>query len=153
MYSESRSLLDGDEHFKDFELHTIELRRFDKDRYENLSDLLERIKKPLDMWSAFLTKYYLLDKNNLPEELNDKYLKKALNVLDVMNFNDIERLIYEDHLKWRRIDHSGLEMIRAEGKLEVASKLLDIGMAIPEIMKVTGLSMDEIGRLEDFRSS
>ena len=43
------------------------------------------------MWVTFLTRNDLLDSNNLPAKLNDPALKKALNVLEVMNFNPEER--------------------------------------------------------------
>ena len=47
------------------------------------------------MWLAFLTRHDLLNKDKLPKELNNMNLKKALTVLDVMNFSESEREILE----------------------------------------------------------
>jgi hypothetical protein len=54
---------------------------------EELSDIVAKIKNSLDMWLAFLTRNDLLNKDNLPKELNDHALQKALTVLEVMNFS------------------------------------------------------------------
>ena len=78
-------------YFKDLELHTIELKKFSHNSDEELSDIVAKIKSALDMWLAFLTRNDLLTLDNLPKELNDANLKKAINVLSVMNFTPEER--------------------------------------------------------------
>ena len=108
----------GLEYFKDLELHTIELKKFSDNAKEELPELIAKIKKPLDMWVAFLTKYYLLKADNLPEALDSSSLKKAINVLEVMNFTDEERDAYEDHLKWLRIEANTLKKAEARAKAE-----------------------------------
>lgn len=159
-------------YFKDLELHTIELKKFSKKSDESLSDLVTKIKTALDMWSAFLTRNELLNPDNLPKELNDLNLKKAINVLNVMNFSDEERAAYDDHLKWLRIEANtlkkyeqkgmekgieiGMEKGREEGReegLAEGMKLTAINMLnqkLPDslIMQVTGLSKEELERLK-----
>ena len=103
-------------YFKDLELHTIELNKFTQDSNEKLTDIVAKIKNSLDMWIAFLTRNDLLNIDNLPKELNDKSIKKALEVLQVMNFNPEEREFYEDHLKWLRIETNTLKKTREEGR-------------------------------------
>lgn len=108
-------------YFKDLELHTIELKKFsdtNNSNKEELSDLIAKIKKPLDIWVAFLTKYYLLKSDNLPESLDSKDLKKAINVLEVMNFSEEERDIYEGQIKWLRIETNTLKKAEAKGRAE-----------------------------------
>jgi predicted transposase/invertase (TIGR01784 family) len=78
-------------YFKDLELHTIELKKFEGNDQEELSDLILKIKNALDVWLTFLTKHDLLKIDQLPPELASNSLKKALNILDVMNFSDEER--------------------------------------------------------------
>lgn len=56
------------------------------------------------MCVAVLTKYDLLKARNLPQGLNDASLKKAITVLDVMNFAYEEREDYEDRLEWLKIE-------------------------------------------------
>ncbi|WP_243575337.1 Rpn family recombination-promoting nuclease/putative transposase, partial [Candidatus Cardinium sp. cByotN1] len=99
-------------YFTDLELDTIELRKFSKDPNEDLTSLLQKIKNTLDIWTAFLTRNDLLNKDNLPEPLANEKLKKALHLLDTMNFTDQERMAYEDHLKWLRIEANTIEKAR-----------------------------------------
>lgn len=127
----------GISHFKDLELHTIELKKFSANGNEELSDIIKKVRNFLDMWAAFLTRHDLLNKDNLPKELNNANLKKAPTVLDIMNFNNEERAAYEDHLKWPRVEANILKKVedrgRAEGRaegeqtkaIEVAKKMLD----------------------------
>lgn len=156
----------GERFFKDLELHTIELKKFEKNASAELSDILAKVKGSIDIWVTFLTRNDLLDRNNLPAKLNDPALKKALNVLDVMNFNPEERAAYEDHLKWLRMETSalkkqeakGFEQGKAEGREErdqqfneekknMARKMLGIGIDPEAVSKITGLSIEYIRAL------
>jgi predicted transposase/invertase (TIGR01784 family) len=150
----------GVSYFKDLELHTIELKKFSKNFNEELSDLVEKIKSSLDIWMAFLTRHDLLKKDNLPKKLNDKNLKKALNVLDVMNFSDEERAAYEDHLKWLRIEANtlkkaeargearGLELGELKGIEKTARNMLKQKCDLKLISQVTGLPLESIKNLK-----
>jgi predicted transposase/invertase (TIGR01784 family) len=150
----------GMHYFKDIELHTIELSKFEDNKSKEMGIMLSRIKSSLDRWAAFLTKYSLLDRKNLPEELNDPNIKKALEVLNVMSFDAQEREAYESHLKWLRIEASTIKKVQVEsfaqgksegkieGKIEIAKKMLSEGMEIDLISQFTGLSCQEIGKLK-----
>ncbi|NDB85449.1 MAG: Rpn family recombination-promoting nuclease/putative transposase [Alphaproteobacteria bacterium] len=111
-------------YFKDLELHTIELKKFSDNSDESLTEILPKVKNALDMWSAFLTRNDLLNPDNLPQELNDLNLKKAINVLNVMNFSDEERDAYEDRLKWLRDEASAILHSEKKG----IAKGIEIGM-------------------------
>ena len=150
-------------YFKDLELHTIELKKFSKDSHAELADIVAMVKNSLDMWVAFLTRHDLLNKEHLPSELNDPAIKKALDVLNVMNFAPEEREAYEDHLKWLRIEANTLKKSEARGfaqgeqigiakgeqrLLEAARKMLAKGMGIEEVSEITGLSIDAVQSLK-----
>jgi predicted transposase/invertase (TIGR01784 family) len=159
-------------YFKDLELHTIELKKFSDNSDEGLTDIVAKIKNTLDVWVTFLTRNDLLNTDNLPKELNDAKLKKAINVLEVMNFSEQERSAYEDHLKWLRIEANtiknyeergearGIEIGREEGRVEgrsegekakafeIARKMLKKGLDIDDIIDITGLTRDEINALK-----
>lgn len=161
IYEKNSDLL----YFKDLELHTIELRKFTDDSNEKLADLIAKIKNSLDMWSAFLTRHDLLIPGSLPPELNNPNLHKALTVLEVMNFNVDEREGYEDHLKYLRMQVSGVKKARIDGlelgeargmkkgiaigKLEgineatteIAKNLLKSGIQADIVAKFTGLAV------------
>ena len=154
----------GFAYFKDLELHTIELNKFTNDANEELKDIVAKTKSALDMWAAFLTRHDLLKADRLPKELDNDSLKKALTVLNVMNFNDEERELYEDHLKWLRIEantlkkaenkarEEGLAEGKAEGKAErdiaIAKNLLKLGLPLDSIDEATGLPLDQIEKLK-----
>ena len=113
------------------------------------------------MWIAFLTRHDLLNKDNLPKELNDVSLKKALNVLDVMNFTKEEREAYEEHLKWFRMEVStlrkyeqkyrdeGIQIGEARGKFAIAKKMLAKNKTIDEIIELTDLTREVIEKLKN----
>ena len=162
----------GFAYFKDLELHTIELNKFTSDSSEELKDIVAKTRTALDIWVAFLTRHDLLTADRLPKELDDKNLKKALHVLDVLNFNKEERELYEDHLKWLRIEantlkkaaaealaegisigeargiEKGIEKGKTEEKMEIARAMLLDGDAIEKISKITGLTVKEIEKLK-----
>ena len=122
----------GFTYFKDLELHTIELNKFTSDSSEELADRVSKTRNALDMWVAFLTRHDLLKADRLPKELDNEELKKALHVLDVLNFSEEERELYEDHLKWLRIEANTLK--------KTAEKALAEGISIG---KQEGISIGE----------
>lgn len=146
----------GTAYFKDLELHTIELNKFSSNGNEELSDLVVKVKSSLDMWSAFLTRNDLLRLDNLPKELNNPTLKKAISVLEVMNFSDEERNSYEDHLKWLMIEASTVKKAeekaeargKAEEKMALVRNSLKAGLPLETISSITGLSVKEIEKLK-----
>lgn len=145
----------GQLYFKDLELHTIELKKF-TDQLGNHEEIITKIKGSLDMWSAFLTRHELLNKENLSKKLGNPELEKAMHVLEVMNFTEEEREAYEDHLKWLRIETNSLKKAedkgreegREEEKNKIALKMLKRGRPIDEIVEDTGLSEEEILSLQ-----
>jgi predicted transposase/invertase (TIGR01784 family) len=154
------------EYFKDLELHVIELSKF------NADERFTQVKTALDRWVAFLTRQSLINRENVPDPMNQPDLKKALNVLDVMNLNAEERNSYDDHLKWLRIEvntlkkykndgyvegleeglekglEKGIQKGLEEGKMNMAKAMLKEGVDEGFIIRLTGLSQDEIEKLK-----
>ncbi len=106
----------GLHYFKDLELHTIELKKFVENvGKKELKDFVDKVKNALDMWSTFLSRHDLLKKDKLPSKLDNPALKKALNVLEIMNFTDDERMAYDDRLKWLMIESNTLRKYEEKG--------------------------------------
>ena len=103
---------------KDLELHTIELNKFNSNYNEKLEDIVLKVKNPLDMWLAFLTRNDLLMLDKLPREFNDNNLKKAINVLSLMNLTPEEKEAYENNLKWLLIKINTLKKYEQKGREE-----------------------------------
>ncbi|HQS83547.1 MAG: hypothetical protein B7Y25_05800 [Alphaproteobacteria bacterium 16-39-46] len=153
----------GIPYFKDLELHTIELKKFSENPREELKDVVAKVKNALDMWVAFLTRHDLLNKDHLPPELDNEDLKKALTVLDVMNFGEEEREIYEGHLKWLRVEANTLKKSEAKGfeegeaigiakgeninAIKTARKMIKMKMNIEMIIEFTELTREKIEEL------
>lgn len=118
----------GVRYFKDLELHTVELTKFAPESQEGLEDLVSKIQESIDVWAAFLTRHELLNKDSLPKELNTPALKKALNVLEVMNFGEDERDAYEERLKWLRVEANTLKKYEEKGREEGREEGEQIGL-------------------------
>ncbi|AXI24387.1 hypothetical protein CE557_579 [Cardinium endosymbiont of Sogatella furcifera] len=147
-------------YFSDLELHTIELVKFSNDPKETLDTLLQKIKSALDIWTAFLSRNDLLHRENLPGPLASNSLKKALHVLETLNFTEEERMAYEDRLKWLRIEAGTIEKVRNEGiqigkeqgiqigqekeKIAIAAAMLQKGYPLEEVLLLTGLSHAQV---------
>jgi len=159
----------GTVYFEDLELHTLELKKFSENTEEDLGEILAKVKSSLDIWMAFLTRHDLLNKNALSGTLDSPTLKKALGVLEVMNFDDTEEEIDEGHLKWLRVEANTLGKYEgqgfergkaegkaeglAEGKAEIARTLLAEGFAVAKVSQLTGLSVSEIQAFQTQKGS
>jgi len=146
-------------HFVDFEIHTIELSKFEGKK-EPLELILKKIQEPLDEWVTFMTKHEDMSTESLPEELHMPEIRKAMHILDVMNFNNEEREEYEARLKWLRVEASTVKKVYEDGKKEgfssgkierskeIAIQMLSQGMDTQLISQITGLPLEVIVKLQ-----
>ena len=157
----------GLHYFKDMELHTIELNKFEANLPKKLSEFVRKMKTSLDIWSSFLTRNNLLNPEDLPPEINRPEIRKALDILQHINFTQAERDAYEDRLKWLRIEtntlkkqfndgkaegiaegiEKGIEKGKKEKALDMAKKMLQCGMSIEDIADISGFSRKDIQKL------
>ena len=142
-----------------FELHYIELKKFNKTSHQ--------ITTALDRWSSFLTTAHQLDREHTPKELaSDKNIVKAIAAIDRM-FDEEERQVYEVRMQFfadvASIIASGAEkniekgmvkgMVKGiEKGIEKASKAIVLnmagkGIALAAIAELTGLSVSDIAAL------
>ena len=150
--------------FKDLEIHTIELNKFEGSKGEHVEQVLSKIKNALDRWVAVLTRYVLLNAKSLPKEIDFPEIKKALSIMQEMKFNEHERDMYDAHLDFLRMEYStlskrfadgiakgmeeGIAKGELKGKIETARNLLSENMSVDLIAKVTGLTEEEIRGLK-----
>lgn len=136
------------EELDSFELHFIELKKFNKE--------LTSLTSTLDRWVTFLTKAYEYDKNNVPDELaKDPEIKKAIEKLDVIYLDDKERLIYEreqkamwdEQEKMRTAEAKGVAKGIEQEKIDTALKMKAEGLAVDLISRMTGLPSEQIEKL------
>lgn len=92
--------------------------------------------------------------------MKDPILKKALDTLEYLSQDEETRRLYEERQKYLHDEASmlqgakeegkaeGIAVGKAEGILEVAEKMLSKGFDTPFILEVTGLSEEELRRIE-----
>ena len=153
-----KNITSNSELLDEFELHFIELRKYD----ESLADSL---KTALDRWVNFLKLAGVYDSETMPEELKaSPPVRKAMNLLERLSATKEERAIYDDRLKWIRdvessletMEQRGRELGRAEGieigreqgleqaKKENARRMLRKGMSIADVSEYADLPEDEV---------
>jgi predicted transposase/invertase (TIGR01784 family) len=137
------------------ELQFVELKKF-KNKFSEIPTTLER-------WIAFLNKAHEYSKDNLPKELaGDDDIKNAMEQLEVMYFNEVEKEHYEsqekkylDNLAYEKQEQLRKEqeqknLQNAENKgmekkaKDTAAKLIKKGMSNEEISEITDLTIPEI---------
>ena len=123
----------------------VEIAKFDKTEDELVT--------LYDKWLYVLKNLSRLDKR--PTALKEKIFSKLFGEAEIAKFTPTELKEYEDSLKaYRDVKNSidtalekGREEGRVEGVIQVAKKLLESGMDVDTIMKMTDLSKSEIEKL------
>jgi len=128
------------------ELIFVELKKFQKE--------LPEIHTTLERWITFLNKAHEYSKDNLPKEIATEEIKKAMEELEVMYFNEIEQEHYESQQR-RYLDEDALAK-QDERKIQNAIDTRNIEIAkslkhknIPSgiIIESTGLTIEQIDKL------
>jgi predicted transposase/invertase (TIGR01784 family) len=127
--------------FGDFQLHTIELKKFQTD--------IHHLKTSLDRWVLFLTKAHEYSKTQVPDELKPyKEIEKAITVLDTLYLDETERAMYEAQLKWLRDREASIQraFVRGEekGRLEAEHKAKTNILTIAKTLKQSGFDNEAI---------
>ncbi|MGD9975126.1 MAG: Rpn family recombination-promoting nuclease/putative transposase [Desulfatirhabdiaceae bacterium] len=121
------------------------------------------IKKAIDEW------IYMIKNNEVKEGSTSRNIDKAREKLSELNMSPEERIRYERFLINAAIERDvvntakeegwdegrkegrkeGKEEGRREEKMEIARNMLDNGLTIDQIVRITGLTIEEIGKKPD----
>ena len=123
---------------------------------------LEDLESHFDKWMYVLKNMNVLE--DVPEGLREDVFLRLFDIAEIAKFNQDESRVYEGSLKYYRSLNHSLDTAREdsyregrrEGRREgwderthdLALKLLGQGVSSDVIAQVTGLSPDELGRLE-----
>ena len=145
------------------DIYFVELKKFNDD--------WKHIKNTLDRWITFLNRASELNKDEVPKELAEPEIIKAIEIVERINFNKKEREYYEGRKKLLRDEE---EVIRTkiekatikaaikgemkgemkgkikgkiEGKFEIAKQMKSENEPIEKIIKFTGLTKEQIDKL------
>ncbi len=155
-------VFDEDKHEKekyryDIKLSDIETNKVFYDKLNFIYLEMPKFNKSLDELETRFDKWLYLIKNlnkldRVPEKLRERIFERVFELAEIAKFNSEEVQAYEDSLKIYRDLKNSLETAREEGekkaKVQIARLLLSEGESIERIMRVTGLSNDEIEKLK-----
>lgn len=127
-------------------IHLLELPKFQKSADE--------LSSPLDIWCYFLTHGAELDAAQLPNILQTPMVQRAMEVLDMLSKNDVERERYQARLKWERDQTAFIDEAREEGLAKGLQEGSDKGewigriRAFQQLLKVPTTPKGELGNLQ-----
>lgn len=115
----------------------------------------EELETRFDKWLFILKNLHKLER--VPEKLKENIFLKLFETAEISKFSQFEYQEYEDSLKYYRDIKNSLDTARQEGniqgkiegKIETAKTGLKEGLSVEMIMKLTGLTEEEIEKLKD----
>jgi len=111
----------------------------------------EELETKFDKWLYVLKNLHKLDR--IPEKLKENIFLKLFETAEIAKFSQSEYQEYEDSLKYYRDIKNSLDTAKEEGKIEgkieVARTGLKEGLSVEVIMKLTGMTKEEIEKLKE----
>lgn len=106
-----------------------------------------------DKWLYIFT--HLSELQKRPKALQERVFKKLFEAAEIAKFNPKEQKAYEDSLKYYRDLKNVVETSREEGReegreernLEIARAMKADGIAVPDIVRLTGIARSTVERL------
>ncbi|MDX1911600.1 MAG: PD-(D/E)XK nuclease family transposase [Saprospiraceae bacterium] len=115
----------------------------------NFSKAEGDLQSNFDKWMYVLQQLPYLQ--NRPQALQDKVFQKLFEAAEIAKFTPDEKNKYEESLKYYRdlknVVDTSFDEGKAEGKAEIARQMKSEGEPIEKIIRFTGLTAEEIGRL------
>ena len=100
---------------------------------------------PIEEWLDYLKN------NRIKDDTSTPGLKEARQKLLYMTMSDKERRAYDEHMDDIMVQNDVLDTAKMEGRAEgimlTAKNLKTMGLSIPDIIKATGLSEEDIIKL------
>lgn len=119
----------------------LELGRFFK-REQECSSLIDMIAYSMKMMHQF---------NDIPSSFDDDVIKYFYKLSEILNFTDEEKDTYKKSLNmnwdWKNMEDFAHEKGVAQGRAEVAEKLLQMGMPVEKVSEATGISVESLSDL------
>ena len=117
--------------------------------------IAEELETRFDKWLFILKNLHKLER--IPEKLKENIFLKLFETAEIAKFSQSEYQEYEDSLKYYRDIKNSLDTAREEGRdegerkkqIEIAKTGLKEGLSVGMIMKLTGLTKEEIEKLQE----
>ena len=115
----------------------------------NFSKTEEDLQSNFDKWMYVLQQLPYLQ--NRPQALQDRVFQKLFEAAEIAKFTPDEKNKYEESLKYYRdlknVVDTSFDEGKAERSVEIARQMKSEGESIEKIVRFTGLTAEEIGRL------
>lgn len=121
---------------------------------------MPKFNKEIAECDTFLDKWMYVLKNmtrlmERPVELQQRIFDKLFKTAEVANFDEVQRAQYEESLKvyrdWNNVMTTREKISHDKGRdertIEIATNLKQIGLPLEQIIKATGLTVEEIAKL------
>lgn len=145
----------------DVKLSDIETKKIFYDKLTFIYLAMPKFNKTIDELSTRFEKWLFVIKNlnkleRVPEKLKEQIFERLFETAEIAKFTPEQVRSYEDSLKYYRDLKNSLDTAKEEGvvegmekgKIEVAKKLIENNVPVEIIMKSTGLSKEQIERLQ-----
>lgn len=103
-----------------------------------------------DKWLYVIRNLNRLDK--VPDKLRERIFEKLFETAEIAKFTPEQVRSYEDSLKYYRDLKNSLDTAKEEGievgKLEVVKNAIAEGLSVDVIMKITGLTKEQIEKIK-----
>jgi len=107
---------------------------------------VDELETRFDKWLFVLRNLNKLDR--VPEKLREQIFDKLFETAEIAKFTPAQIQSYEDSLKYYRDLKNSLDTAKEEGKIEVARNALEEGLSTAVIMKITGLTKEQIEQIK-----
>ena len=137
----------------DVKLMDIETKKIFYDKLTFIYLEMPKFNKTVDELETRFDKWLFVLKNlnrleRVPDKLQEQIFEKLFETAEIARFSQDQIRSYEDSLKYYRDLKNSLDTARdegkVEGKIEIAKRALAMGMAVHEIVALTGLTEQEI---------
>lgn len=112
---------------------------------------IDELETRFDKWLYVLRNLNRLDK--VPDKLREKIFEKLFETAEIAKFTPLEAQLYEDSLKYYRDLKNSLDTAKEEGEFigieKVAKKAISEGLSDDIIIKITGLTKEQIARIKN----
>jgi predicted transposase/invertase (TIGR01784 family) len=106
---------------------------------------IDELETRFDKWLYVIRNLNRLDK--VPDKLRERVFDKLFETAEIARFTPDQVRSYEDSLKYYRDMKNSLDTAKDEKAMEIAKKALAKGYSIDEIMDLTGLTKEQIDRI------
>ena len=107
---------------------------------------VEELETRFDKWLFVLRNLNKLDR--VPDKLREQIFDKLFETAEIAKFTPAQIQSYEDSLKYYRDLKNSLDTAKEEGKIEVARNAMEEGLSTDVIMKITGLTKEQIEQIK-----